>query len=45
MYIPWEHQSFIEYSDHRNMFADLHVGQNRIIIPVMPVKLLSVLKY
>lgn len=45
VYIPWEHQSFIENSDHRNIFADLQNGQNRIIIPVMSLKLLSVLNW
>lgn len=45
VYISWEHQSFIENSDHRNIFADLYAGQNRIIIPVMSLKLFSVLKW
>lgn len=45
VYIPWEHQSFIENSDHRNIFADLQAEQNRIIIPLLSLKLISVLKW
>lgn len=29
VYVPCEHQNFIENSDHRNIFADLQAGQNK----------------
>ena len=45
MYVPCEHQNFIENSDHTNIFADLQGTKQGTLIPVTSLKHLSVLKW